>query len=195
METKTVAPPKTRSHSGRADTGTPDKGGGLMLGSHQRINKDVNMFTAAQQTRIAEVEAVLRFPLDVPCRHLSATMQDFNYTAFQTAFAIAWLKKGPNEKKATPVDRLRLSVTDQLKLAGTPKSDNSIIDEYLTELGVDDYADLVTPGYWSSVVENDEQSSEADLSERFTQFANDLLSEHRNQTSTPNARTSRKSQI
>lgn len=96
-----------------------------MLGVLNWHRKDASIFTIAQKRHIKNVQSILGFPLNRPYQHLSAQMQDWHYTEFQTALTIAWLitGQGRNATSATTASLKAITLgCSNTSLPGTPSA-------------------------------------------------------------------------
>lgn len=132
------------------------------------------MFTPEQTERIKEVQAILLFPLDKPYQFLSTSMLDWNYTAFQTALTISWLIKGRREGQWVENTEALASISDQLDFGEHAAEDLSVIENYLSSLGLDDYRDVSLPNDWPSYDENNAFDPDS-ISQQVSDLASTLI--------------------
>jgi hypothetical protein len=132
------------------------------------------MFTPEQTERIKEVQAILLFPLDQPYQFLSTSMLDWNYTAFQTALTISWLIKGRREGQWVENTEALASISDQLDFDEHAAEDLSVIENYLSSLGLDDYRDVSLPNDWPSYDE-DNAFDPYSISQKVSDLASTLI--------------------
>lgn len=131
------------------------------------------MFTIAQKQHIRNVQSILGFPLNRPYQHLSAQMQDWHYTEFQTALTIAWLITGQGRNATSATTASLKAISDRLHESDKAVVDGKAIASNLDLLGLDNYKTFTTPENWSPL----NSSNTADplfISRAFSELAKSL---------------------
>lgn len=106
------------------------------------------MFTIAQKQHIKNVQSILGFPLNRPYLHLSAQMQDWHYTEFQTALTISWLITGQGKDATTETTASLQVISERLQESDKALVDEEAIASNLELLGLDNYNTFTTPENW-----------------------------------------------
>jgi len=106
------------------------------------------MFTIAQKQHIRNVQSILGFPLNRPYQHLSAQMQDWHYTEFQTALTIAWLITGQGRNATSATTASLKAISERLQESDKALVDEEAIASNLELLGLDNYNTFTTPENW-----------------------------------------------
>ncbi|MBV6690057.1 hypothetical protein VDG03_19405 [Xanthomonas campestris pv. raphani] len=131
------------------------------------------MFTIAQTQHIENVQSILGFPLNRPYQHLSAQMQDWHYTEFQTALTVAWLITGRGRDDASETAASLRAISDRLNQSEEFLFDQQKIFGELELLSLDHYHSLMTPTEWQPLGIKDGGSSLPN-SKAFSQLAQTL---------------------
>ncbi|MCO7496879.1 hypothetical protein [Stenotrophomonas maltophilia] len=145
-----------------------------MLGALNWHRKDASIFTIAQKRHIKNVQSILGFPLNRPYQHLSAQMQDWHYTEFQTALTIAWLITGQGRNATSATTASLKAISDRVDKSENYLTGRKEIFTALDLLGLDHYQKFSPPTDWAPL-ESTSGGGPLNNSAAFAQLSQKLL--------------------